>query len=197
MAGNNIAALYKYRPPNITYPAGSRVESTNKRFLKCMDMYLFQNFIVRSVMVGTIPHPFLGYKRLNDYWSKLGKHDWKFDKTKTFETLQLISENGHHAFHQELQDLLWFGGVANYGNIMRETYAIIFNWVKPEDFADLDGLCEEDDGITFRTVIIESLRIVRVRHVQEICDRLYAKLDATTLTMRPGGMTAFLANYAR
>ena len=197
MAGNNIAALYKYRPPSITYPAGSRVESTNKRFVKCMDMYLFQNFIVRSVMVGKIPHPFLGYRRLNDYWSKLGKQGWTFDKTKTFETLQLIQANGHHAFHQELQDLLWFGGVASYGNIMRETYAIIFNWVKPEDFADLDGLCEEDDGITFRTVIIESLRIVRVRHVQEICDRLYAKLDATTLTMRPGGMAAFFAKLRK
>ena len=155
----------KYRAPDLIYPAGSRVEAVNKRFIKCMDMYLFQNFIVLSIMVGSIPHPFLSYQRLNNYWSAMGKPNWKFDKTKTFETMELIRANGHHGFLQELQDLLWFGGVASYGNIMRETYAIIFNWIKPEDFADLDGLCEEDDGFTFRTIVIESLRVVRVQHV--------------------------------
>ena len=111
--------------------------------------------------------------------------------------LQEIFENGHTDFHQELYDLLWFGGVLSYGNIMRETYAIMYSWIEAEDLPDIDGLCEVDDGVTFRKVIIKSLRVVRTKHTQEIISRLYEKLDGTELVMRPGGMTAFFGRLKK
>ena len=74
---------------------------------------------------------------------------------------------------------------------MRETYAILYSWIKPQDLPDIDGLCEVDDGVTFRQVIIASLRLVRTNHTQELISREYVKLDGAALIMRPGGMTAF------
>ena len=74
---------------------------------------------------------------------------------------------------------------------MRETYAIMYSLIKADDLPDIDGLCEVDDDITFRNVIIQSLRVVRPKHTQEIISRLYEKLDGTKLVLRPGGMTVF------
>ena len=88
---------------------------------------------------------------------------------------------------------MWFGGVASYGNIMREVYAIIYAWIDERDLPEVDGLCEEDDGISFRLAVINSLRIVRAKHKQESIARLYAKLDSTQLVMRTGGMASYFA----
>ena len=153
--GSTTSSLYKVSPPKITYPAGSRDEEVNKRFIKEMDMHFFSNFQVRQVLVGDRPHPFLGYDRLAQYWQQRGLTDWHFDTSKTFATLQEIHDNGHTDFHQELYELLWFGGVLSYGNIMRETYAILYTWIEADVLPDLDGLCEIDDGITFRKVVIQ------------------------------------------
>ena len=196
-AGAKSASLYKVSPPKIIYPAGSRDEDANKRFIKKMDMHLFRNFQVRSVLVGDRPHPFSEYERLTQYWLHQGKEDWTFDTSTTFATLQAIYDNGHTEFHQELYELLWFGGVLSYGNIMRETYAIMYSWISSEDLPDVDGLCEVDDGVTFRKVIMKSLRVVRTKHTQEIISRLYAKLDNTKLVMRTGGMTAFFGRLKK
>ena len=104
-----------------------------------MDMYLFTNFQVRAILVGDRPHPFVGYTRLAEYYKQLGQHDWTFDTSTTFATLQEIRENGHTDFYTELYELLWFRGVRSYGNIMRETYVIIYSWISAEDFPDVDG----------------------------------------------------------
>ena len=67
-AGNSrTTSLFKTSPPNLTYPAGSIDERTNKRFLKEMDMFLFSNFQVRAVLVGQRPHPFSDYERLKQF----------------------------------------------------------------------------------------------------------------------------------
>ena len=50
--GAKVTSLYKSSPPNLTYPSGSQDEATNERFKKLINMYLFQNFQVRSVLVG-------------------------------------------------------------------------------------------------------------------------------------------------
>ena len=61
----------------------------------------------------------------------------------------------------------------------------------------MDGSCEEDDGISFRVVIQQSLRVVRVQHTHEIVSRGYDKLDNCELVMRPRGMTAFFNKLRR
>ena len=195
--GSKTASLYKVSPPKIVYPAGSRDEDVNKRFVSEMDMHLFRNFQVRSILIGDRPHPFSGYKRLKQYWQHQGKQDWVFDTATTFATLQEIQDNGHTDFYQEIYDLLWFGGVLSYGNIMRETYAIMYSWISADDLPDIDGLCEVDDGVTFRQVIIQSLRIVRKKHTQEIISRLYEKLENTKIVMRTGGMSAFFGRLKK
>ena len=189
--GAKVTSLYKSSPPKLVYPSGSQDEETNDRFTKRMDMYLYQNFQVRSILVGDRPHPFSEYLRLKQYWAALGKTDWKFDPTTTFAMLQQIKSDGHTDFHHELTELLWFGGVLSYGNIMRETYAIIYGWIDAQDLPDVEGLSEVDDGVTFRSVIIASLRVVRVQHTHEIISRLYNKFDDNKLVMRPRGMSAF------
>ena len=42
---------------------------------------------------------------------------------------------------------------------MSETYTILYDFVDEEDLTDLEGICEENDGITFRKrkIIINSL----------------------------------------
>ena len=191
--GAKNTSLYKTSAPKIVYPAGSRDEDANKRFVQKMDMHLFSNFQVRSVLVGDRPHPFSDYARLLQYQKQQGHHNWTFDTSTTFATLQEINDNGHTDFYQELYELLWFGGVLSYGNIMRETYAIMYSMISAQDLPDIDGLCEVDDGVTFRQVIIKSLRIVRTKHTQEIISRLYTKIDNTKLVMRSGGMAAYFA----
>ena len=181
--GSKTTTLFKVKPPHLSYPAGSSDEVENKRFTKRMDMFLFSNFQVRSILVGDRPHPFSGYERLSQYWIHQGQGDWVFDTTKTFAMMQEIFDNGHTHFHQELYELLWFGGVLSYGNIMRETYAILYAWIKPQDLPDVDGLCEVDDGVSFRKVIISSLRLVRTNHTQELISREYAKLEKATIIM--------------
>ena len=156
-------------------------------------MYLFKNYQVRSVLVGERPHPFADYERLNQYWSSLGYGTWIFDPTKTFAMLDVIRENGHLDFHAELNELLWFGGVVSYGNILRETYAIIYSWIDEKDLPDLEGIAEDDDGVTFRNVVTKSLRIVRAQHTQEVIARLYNDLDSAKLIMRSRGMTAYFS----
>ena len=104
-----------------------------------------------------------------------------------------IQANGHGAFHEELTELLWFGGIVSYGNVMAETYAIMYDWIKPVDLPDLEGLCECNDGITFRAVIINSLRLVRSNHTQQIIDNWYTKLDNAKVIMCPGGLTGFFS----
>ena len=189
--GAKVTSLYKSSPPKLVYPSGSQDEETNDRFTKRMDMYLYQNFQVRSILVGDRPHPFAEYTRLKQYWDVLDKTDWKFDPTTTFAMLQQIKSDGHTDFHHELTELLWFGGVLSYGNIMRETYAIIYGWIDAQDLPDVEGLSEVDDGVTFRSVIIASLRVVRVQYTHEIISRLYNKFDDNKLVMRPRGMSAF------
>ena len=98
------------------------------------------------------------------------------------------------AFHQELSELLWFGGTISYGNIMQQSYALImYSWIDPQEFPDLEGLCEENDGVTFRKIIRESLRIVRAQHVQTLISREYDKMCELTLVMKPRDMSAFFA----
>ena len=80
---------------------------------------------------------------------------------------------------------------------MREVYAKIYAWIDPLDFSDVDGLCEDDDGVSFRKVVQNSLRVVRVQHTQEIVSRGYDKLDNCKLVMRPRGMTAFFAKLRK
>ena len=191
--GAKSSSLYKSAPPNLTYPSGSQDEAINDRFMKRMDMYLFQNFQVRSILVGERPHPFAEYPRLNQYWAVAGDVDWKFDSSTTFAMLEKIKSEGHTDFHHELTELLWFGGVLSYGNIMRETYAIMYSWIAAVDLPDIEGLCEADDGINFRIAIKKSLRVVRVKHTHEIISRLYTKLDENKLIMRPRGMSAYFA----
>ena len=74
---------------------------------------------------------------------------------------------------------------------MRETCVTLHSWIKPQDLPDIDGLSEIDDGVTFRQVIIASLRLVRTNHTQDLISRECVKLDSAVITMRPGGMTAF------
>ena len=166
-----------------------------------MDMFLFSNFQVRAVLVGDRPHPFSNYERLEQFWATHGIRDWSFDTTTTFSMLKSIKDKGCDDFHHELTELLWFGGVLSYGNIMREVYAKIYAWIDPLDFADVDGSCEDDDGISFRIVIQQSLRVVRVQHTQEIVYRGYDKLEncelVIVLVMRPRGMTAFFNKLRR
>ena len=195
--GSKATDLYKKVPPKLKYPAGSQEQSVNDRFLKRMDMYLFSNYQVRSVLVGSRPHPFLNYPRLKEYWTKRDSPLWKFDTTKTFAMLQAIKDQGHLDFHHELTELLRFGGVLSYGNIMRETYAIIYSFVDPDDLPDLEGLCEEDDGPTFRIILQRSLLIIRANHTQEIISDLYAKLDSAKLVMRPRGMAAYFGRITK
>ena len=47
--------------------------------------------------------------------------DWSFDTTKTFSVIKTIKDKGCDDFHDELTELLWFGEVLSYGNIMHET----------------------------------------------------------------------------
>ena len=61
-------------------------------------------------------------------------------RQKTFTTLEAIANNGDLALVNELTELLWFGGVVSYGNIMRETYAILYGWISELDLPDLEGL---------------------------------------------------------
>ena len=190
---SKATSLYKISPPKLRYPAGSRDEDVNKRFLRQMDMFLFSNFQVRQVLEGTRQHPFENCSRLVEYYAANGTPNFVFDKTKTFTILQAIASAGHSDFHREMHELLWFGGVESYGNIMCKTYAIIYGWIDEDDFQDVDGLCEDDDGVTFRRVIQKSLRTVRVKHVQEIVNRLYTKLDTAYLVMRPNGMSGYFA----
>lgn len=119
------SSLFKIAPPNLKYPAGSIDERANKRFLKEMDIYLFSNFQVRVVLVGDRPHPFSNYERLQQFWASQGIRDWSFDTTTTFSMLKSIKDKGCDDFHEELTELLWFGGVLSYGNIMCEVYAKI------------------------------------------------------------------------
>ena len=191
--GNKHTKLYAIAPPKLAYPAGSRDESMNHRFIKRMDMYLNRNFLVRSILNGTTPHPFSTYKRLKEYWTAMGLHRKVFNPRETFATLDEIGNNGHAAFHQELTELLWFGGVVSYGNVMAETYAIIYGWISADDLPDLEGLCESNDGVTFRNVVINSLRVFRVRHTQAIINDLYNQLDSVKIVLRPGGMAGYFA----
>ena len=193
IAGNKVTSLYKSSPPDLVYPAGSRDEAVNERFITRMNMYLTQNFLVRSALSKATPHPFANYDRLKRYWAALGDSNRIFNTTETFATLDEIKVNGHMGFHSEMIELLWFGGCVSYGNIMAETYAIIYNWIKPDDLPDLEGLCEVHDGITFRDVVIKSLQTVRLQHTQELINHLYSKLDDIKLIMRPGGMTGYFA----
>ena len=195
--GNKHTKLYNISPPKLKYPAGSRDETVNDRFVTQMDMFLNRSYLVRSVMSGSTPHPFSVYERLDQYWAALGTPDKVFNPAETFATLECIKNNGHEAFHAELVELLWFGGVVSYGNIMAETYAIIYNWIEPEDLPDLEGLCELNDGITFRKEVIKSLRIVRVKHKQQIINNLYSKLDGIQLVMRNGGMAGYFAKLRK
>ena len=160
-------------------------------------MYLFKNLNVRAVLIGSRPHPFSNSTRLIEYWKALGVSDFSFDTTKTFSMLQQIEDKGHNSFHNEMCQLLWYGGATSYGNIMRETYAVIYDWISADDFPDLDGLCEDDDGVTFRLVVRRSLRVVRLKHTQAIVDRLYHKLDTAALIMRPNGMTGYFAQLKK
>ena len=160
-------------------------------------MYLNKNFLVRSAIKGDTPHPFISYERLQQYWHKMGKANWRFNTSETFATLDAIQSNGHHTFHAELTDLLWFGGTVSYGNIMAETYNIIFDFIGDDDLTDLDGLCEENDGITFRKVVIRSLSIIRKDHKQEIIGNLYREMDAVQLCMRVGGMTGYFSQMRK
>ena len=134
--GNKFTSLYKHAPPKLTYPGGSTSQSKNNRFVKRMDMYLNKNFLVRSAIKGDTPHPFISYERLQQYWHKMGKANWRFNTSETFATLDAIQSNGHHTFHAELTDLLWFGGTVSYGNIMAETYNIIFDFIGDDDLTD-------------------------------------------------------------
>ena len=191
--GVKKTTLYRISAPKLVYPAGSIDESLNQRFLRKMDMYLFRNFQVRAVLVGQRKHPFLDYPRLKEYWTAVGEINWSFNPENTFAMLNKIQAAGHADFHQELTELLWFGGILSYGNIMRETYAIIYNWISAENLPDVDGLCEEDDGVTFRKIIQQSLRVVRVKHTQELISRQYDKLSKIKLILRPSGMSAYFA----
>ena len=195
--GNKHTKLYSAAPPNLKYPAGSRDEDANDRFVIQMDMFLNRNYLVRSVINGTTPHPFSVYDRLNDYWTALGMPNKVFNTTETFATLESIKEKGHEAFHAELIELLWFGGVVSYGNIMAEVYAIIYGWIDPDDLPEIEGLCELNDGITFRNEVIKSLHVVRVNHKQQIINNLYSKLDNVQLVMRNGGMHGFFAKLRK
>ena len=191
--GANITSLYKTKPPNLKYPSGSQDEDVNERFLKRMDFYLFQNYQVRRMLLSELPHPFSQYPRLKEYFATQGNKSWTFNCTTTFATLQQIHDNGHIGFHRELSELFWFGGTISYGNILQQSYALMYSWIDPQDFPDLEGLCEENDGVTFRKVIRESLRIVRAQHIQALISREYDKMRNLTLVMKPRGMAAFFA----
>ena len=78
---NRIKALFKFAPPKLVYPSGSRDEDVNKRFITRMDQYLSQSFIVRRVIIGERKHPFAEYPRLNQYWQSHGYPDYTFDTT--------------------------------------------------------------------------------------------------------------------
>ena len=146
-----------------------------------MNMFLFQNFQVRFILVGDRPCPFVECSRLKQCWDALGDPDWEFDPSTTFVMLEKIKSDDHTDFHQELTESFWFGGVMSYGNIMREVYTIIHGWMEAIDPPDVEGLCEVDDGVTFHMIVIDSLRIVREKHAHEIISRLYTKLDANKL----------------
>lgn len=193
----HTTSLYKVAAPKLVYPAGSRDEDINSRFLKRMDMYLFKNLNVRAVLIRSRPHPFTGHTRLVEYWAANGVPNFTFDTSKTFTMLQQIDDKGHSNFYNELCQILWHGGATSYGNIMRETYAVIYDWIPAEDFPDVEGLCEDDDGVTLRTVVRRSLRVVRLKHTQAIVERLYHKLDSATLVMRPNGMTGYFAQLKK
>ena len=96
-------------------------------------MFLFSNFQVRAVLVGERPHPFSNYERLKQFWAVHGIKDWSFDTTTTFSMLKTIKDKGCDDFHDELTELLWFGGVLSYGNIMCEVYAKLYAWIDPLD----------------------------------------------------------------
>ena len=96
-----------------------------------------------------------------------------------------------------MYELLWFGGVLSYGNIMRETCAIMHGMIALDNLPDLEGLCEASDGVSFRLVIKKSLRLVRPKHIQEIISRLYNQLDNTKLIMRTGGMAAYFGRLQK
>ena len=189
--GTSSATLFKNAPPKLKFPAGSRDEDVNKRFLKNMDHYLFQSIHVYNIVEGKRPHPFISYEPLQRYWHDQGRKNWAFRTNETFAMLDAIKANGHSNFYSELIELLWFGGSLSYGNIMRQVYAILYGWIDKDDLPEYEGLCEEDDGISFRTALIKVLRVVRVKHRQVIIDRLYEQLDTTELVMRPGGMAGY------
>ena len=191
---DQVLLLYtKPKAPNLKYLSGSQDESTNERFLKRMDFYLFQNYQVRRVLLSELPHPFSQYPRLKQYYAVQGKPAWTFDCTTTYAVLKEIKVNGHMDFYQEMSDLLWFGDTISYGNIIHQTYAIMYAWIDPQALPDLNGLCEENDGVTFRKVIRDSLRIVRSQHKQALISREYDKIRTLKLVMKPRGMTAFSA----
>lgn len=150
---STITSLYKSVSPKLVYHVTSRDESVNKCFIKQMDMYLFKNYQVVSVLVGEHPHPFVNYPRLKQYWKPLGYDAWEFDPTKTCDMFDVIRENGHDDFHRELTEILWFGGVVSYDNLIRETYTTIYSWINESDLPDLEDITEDDDGVTFRKVV--------------------------------------------
>ena len=85
--GGKTSNLFKHQPPSLSYPAGSRDEDTNRRFLKRMDHYLFSSIQVRAAIVGKRPHPFSEYQPLEVYWLARGKTNWVFNTSKTFDML--------------------------------------------------------------------------------------------------------------
>ena len=73
----------------------------------------------------------------------------------------------------------------------------MYDWISPTDMIALEDLCEEDDGPSFRQVIISSLRIIRVNHTQAIISSYNDELDALSLVMCHHGMTSFFTQVIK
>ena len=113
--GVKTTVLYRTAAPKLKYPAGSTDEVINQRFLRQMDMYLFQNFQARAVLVGHREHPFSSYPRLSKYFSTTDNNpNWSFNTENTFAVMNKVKANGHLPFYRELNDLLWFGDILSY-----------------------------------------------------------------------------------
>ena len=51
--------------------------------------------------------------------------DWSFDTSITFSMLKNIKDKDCDDFHDGLTELLWFGGVLSFGNIVCEVHVKI------------------------------------------------------------------------
>ena len=124
-------SLFRYSPPKVKYPAG--IEDPNKiKFYKLtIDGFLREAQAVKQVLSGLRKHPFTDNKDLYDYAASKNIIDYKFDISKTQETIDWVMKENEE-LGLKLIDLYNFGGIYSYATINEQIYMIYFKTLNPD-----------------------------------------------------------------